>query len=83
MEGERKAGSRAEARLLFHRGRGINRGCGAEPQVESRADPLVRWSRGEAPEAENFSVVGWPKEMENLLQFSYFCDLFIIQQMLW
>jgi len=35
-------------------------------------EPLVRGLGAKPPEAESFSVVGCPKEMENVLQFYYF-----------
>jgi len=43
------------------------------------AEPLVRGSGANPPEAESFSVVECPKKIENLLQLSYFTT-FIIQQ---
>jgi len=60
----------------------MNQGCWAELPVESRGRSPGQVVKGRSilklgqgakpPEAESFSVVGWPKEMENVLQFSYF-----------
>ena len=65
---------RAVARILFQprqRGR-LNRGLGAQPPAESRGRPPIRGQWALPPEAQSFSVVGCPNEMENVLQFYYF-----------
>jgi len=44
---------------------------GRKPGVAAGGVPS-QGSGAKPPEAESYSVVGYPKEMENLLQFSYF-----------
>jgi len=41
-------------------------GSGAEPQRGPGAEPLLRESRGKAPEAENLLAFGCPTEAANL-----------------
>ena len=63
--------------------KGWTGGLGVEPPVGSRSRaPGQGWSPSEA---ESFSVVRYPKEMENLLQciIFLFYGLFIIQQNVW
>ena len=66
MPASEHASTRAVARILFQpRQRGEPVVWGRSPQRGPGAEPLVRgWSPSEA---ESFSVVRYPKEMENLL----------------
>jgi len=72
-QGERKAGSSSEARIVFQPRQRDKPGVWG--RAPSGVQGQIPWSGGQMakpPEAESFSVVGWPKEMENLFQFSYF-----------
>ena len=72
-ERERKAGNTAEARILFQPRQRDKPGVWG--RAPSGVQGQIPWSGGQGAkphEAERFSVVGWPKEMENLLKFSYF-----------
>jgi len=64
---------RAVARILFQPRQRGKRASGADPPAGSRGRAPGQAVRGQSPpEAESFSVVGCPNEMENVLQFYYF-----------
>ena len=77
---------RAVARISFlprQRWTG-DRGSGAEPTAVSRGTTPGQGIRRRSPlelRAESFSVVGYQKEMENLLQFSYFTTYSLFSKM--
>jgi len=74
---------RAAARILFQpRQRGKPWVWGlAEPSAESRGRAPGQGSGAKPPEAKSFSVVGCPKEMENVLQFYYFTTYLLLSKM--
>jgi len=65
-------GTRAIARILFQARQKSKPGFWGGAPAESRGIAPGQGVRGRSPpEAESFSVVGCPKEMENVLQFYY------------